>query len=379
MPATHRPRKQIQYPWRHDTSCRLLIDSERFIPVMLEAIQNARRYILLEMYLVESGHVTDHFIQAIREAAARGVHVYIILDAFGSIRFSQADRKRLENPLIEIATYHPFRWLQPQRYFARDHRKLLLIDGNVAYTGGMGFSDGVRISDTDHMPWHDIVIQSRGSVVSDWQHLFVMQWRHILHVSLDLPICSPQHSNQMTARLVYSQPARINTVLTNLRRHAAHAKYRVWIATAYFLPSWRLRRVLRNAVRRGVDVRILLPGQVTDNPVVRYASQRFYTHLLKAGVKIYEYQPRFMHAKAALGDDWVSIGSSNFDRWSRSRNLEANQEIIDKAFAGEVEIMFRHDFSNARQIMLKDWTARSLLQQWRERFWGTVEAWLNRE
>ncbi len=147
MPATHRPRKQIQYPWRHDTSCRLLIDSERFIPVMLEAIQDARRYILLEMYLVESGHVTDHFIQAIREAAARGVHVYIILDAFGSIRFSQADRKRLENPLIEIATYHPFRWLQPQRYFARDHRKLLLIDGNVAYTGGMGFSDVCDLPD----------------------------------------------------------------------------------------------------------------------------------------------------------------------------------------------------------------------------------------
>jgi phosphatidylserine/phosphatidylglycerophosphate/cardiolipin synthase-like enzyme len=127
-----------------------------------------------------------------------------------------------------------------------------------------------------------------------------------------------------------------------------------------------------------VDVRLLLPGPITDNPAVRYASQRFYLNLLKAGIRIYEYQPAFMHAKTTLVDDWASVGSSNFDRWSMARNLEANQEISDSKFSAALEKMFQQDFLQAEEITIDKWVQRPARQRWREYIWGMIEAWFDK-
>ena len=135
---------------------------------------------------------------------------------------------------------------------------------------------------------------------------------------------------------------------------------------------------MRAADERGADVRLLLPGPITDNPAVRYASQRFYTHLLKAGIRIYEYQSTFMHAKASLVDDWVTVGSANFDRWSIARNLEANLEINDTDLAGHMDEMFSEDFALSSEITLADWQHRPARQRWREKSWGIIESWLNK-
>jgi cardiolipin synthase len=366
------------FPWREDTRCKLLVDSDTFLPAMLGAIEAARHYILLEMYLVESGQVTTQIIDALLAAANKHVAIRIIFDDFGTRQLSSADRLKLTHPLIEIVYFHPFSLLRLPRNLIRDHRKLLITDGQTGFTGGVGFSDGIPTKDGSHSAWHDIVVQFKGKVVRDWQHVFINQWQYITHIELTLPTINPDANGHCPTRLVSSQPARINPIYGHLRQRAALARQRLWIATAYFLPSWRLRRVIRQAAARGVNVRLLLPGPITDNPAVRYASQRFYLGLLKAGIKIYEYQPTFMHAKTTLIDDWASVGSSNFDRWSMSRNLEANLEISDKEFATELEQMFQRDFSDSEEITLDAWTQRSTGQRWKEKIWGAIESWLDK-
>jgi len=365
------------FPWRDDTRCELLIDPRGFMPVMLESLRTARSYILLEMYLVESGTVTSKLADELVNAAERNVKVFIILDGFGARQLHHADRDRLQHPNIAVADYHPFRWLRLKKNLVRDHRKLLLIDGRFGYTGGIGLSDGIRMPDKSRLPWHDIAVRFEGAVALDWQQQFSELWKRISSELMDIPALRPPAARGCSTRLVGSQPTRSNAIYAHLRQRAALADTRVWIATAYFLPSWRLLRVLQQAARHGVDVRLLLPGTITDNPAVRFASQRFYARLLYAGVRIYEYQPRFMHAKAALIDNWVSVGSSNFDRWSMSRNLEANLEISDAAFADGIEQMLRQDFKDSEELTWEDWAQRPRKQLWREQLWGTIENWLD--
>jgi phosphatidylserine/phosphatidylglycerophosphate/cardiolipin synthase-like enzyme len=378
MTEHHPKRVSSVYPWRKDARCTLLVDPDTFIPALLHAISEAHNYILLEMYLVESGTTTTAFIDALVQAAEHGVSIYIIFDSFGARQLSNADRARLQHPGIEVTFYHPVRLWALRYLLVRDHRKLLLVDGRIGLTGGMGFSDGIDTGGEQLTPWHDTVVKFKGSVVADWQTMFILNWQNITSIELNLHTPNTRPNGQGRARLVSSQPARLNPIYGHLRQHAGLASERLWIATAYFLPSWRLRRAIRAAASRGVDVRLLLPGKITDNPAVRYASQRFYTGLLNAGARIYEYQPTFQHAKVCLVDDWISIGSSNFDRWSMARNLEANLEVIQQDFANNIAAMFKRDFADSTELSLDSWTERSRVQRWRERLWGAVETWLNK-
>jgi cardiolipin synthase len=331
------------------------------------------------MYLVESGTLTSEFIDALTDAAKRDVRIWIIFDSFGARELNDTDRSQLTGePNIAIAYYHPIRWARLRANLVRDHRKLLIADGIRGYTGGVGLSDGIRIDDESPRPWHDIAIEFCGEIVQDWQNLFARQWQQITHTEISIPQCGPKLTHGYSARLVSSQPTRVNAIYGHLRQQITHAQRRIWIATAYFLPSWRLRRVLQQAAERGVDVRLLLPGTITDNPAVRFASRGFYLRLLKSGVKIFEYEPTFMHAKLALVDDWTSTGSSNFDRWSMARNLEANQEIFSPQFAAELQQMLHKDLLDSAEITLKDWRNRPRGQRWREQVWGIVESWFDR-
>jgi phosphatidylserine/phosphatidylglycerophosphate/cardiolipin synthase-like enzyme len=180
----------------------------------------------------------------------------------------------------------------------------------------------------------------------------------------------------MPGRVTVTSALARQEIKRSLYSRARHAQQRLWIATAYFVPSRKLRRVLADADRRGVDVRLLLPGAYTDHPGVRHAGRRFYEGLLQAGVRIFEYQPRFLHAKTVLCDDWVSIGSSNLDRWNLRWNLEANQEVDDATFAQAVQSMFEEDFRQSVECRYEDWRRRPWYARWRERWWGRVDMWL---
>jgi phosphatidylserine/phosphatidylglycerophosphate/cardiolipin synthase-like enzyme len=365
--------------WRDGNQFRLLNDGDRFFPEMLAAIGRARHSVQLEMYLFSSGQVADRFIAALREAAARGVAVFLLLDDFGARGLHQAERRRLQHPCIQVVWHNPLRFGNFRRYLARDHRKLLLVDGELAFTGGLGISDEFDPPLPGARRWRDTVVEIRGPVVADWCRLFSDTWSRCSAVPA--PSCAAATGTAGEARgLVRASHGRGAGQMTrSLIAAALRARQRIWIATAYFIPSRRLRRVLRRRARHGLDVRLLVPGPVTDHPGVRHASRRYYARLLRHGVRIFEYQPRFMHAKMVLCDDWLSIGSSNFDRWNLRRNLEANQEIDDPHLASAARELFEADLVEAREILADEWRRRPWHERLLQWLWGRVELLLDRD
>ena len=175
-------------------------------------------------------------------------------------------------------------------------------------------------------------------------------------------------------RVAYADARQHRDILQSLVRAMNSGQRRIWLATPYFLPTWKVRRSLRRAAHHGIDVRLLLTGPRTDHPSVRYAGHRYYPRLLRAGVKIYEYQPCFLHLKMVLVDDWVSIGSCNFDHWNLRFNLEANLEALDPPLTAAVAASFERDFAQSLSIDLERWHARPLWKRVQQRLWG----WLDR-
>ncbi len=370
---------KYQFPKRDGNQFRLLIDGGQFYPAMLDAIGSARAYVLMEFYLFESGAVADRFIDALIAAATRGVAVYLLLDDFGAKGLLKQDRLRLEQGNVRLSYYNPVHYRRLHYNFFRDHRKLLLVDGEVAFTGGTGITDNFDPPRDTTLRWRETMIEIRGATVADWQTLFEENWRHCTDLILALPHTMAQHVmlNQRGRVVIANGPTRAE-IKRSLLNKAHHARRTLWIATAYFVPSWKIRRTLRSAARRGIDVRLLLPGEHTDHPAVRHAGRRFYYNLLSHGVRIFEYQPRFTHSKVLLCDDWTSIGSSNIDRWNFRWNLEANQEVEDPQFAALVHAMFTTDFASSREYHIDEWRARPWYRRMLEWFWGGVDIALER-
>ena len=380
------PERTYKFPWRLDNQFVTLVDSTTFFPRMLAAIDAARQYLLLEMYLVASGRVADRLIQAVLEAAERGTQVYMLLDDFGAQKLEQRDRAKLAHPNIQIVYYNPLPtystlhnlykivWQRIHHGLYRNHRKLLLVDGKIAFAGGAGITDEVDSPNAPEMRWRETIVEIQGPVVNDWQQLFTESWNSYAKHPLILPAVIPVSFTDGKPGRVTVNEARLRMgIQRSLLIHLKRARQRIWFATAYFIPSWSLRRRLKHAAKRGTDVRLLLTGPITDHPGARYASRRYYGKLLKSGIRIYEYRPRFFHAKTVLCDNWVTIGSCNFDRWNLQWNLEANQEIDDQDMAATVAAMFTEDFANSLEYTYSDWQQRSWRLRALEWFWRRVE------
>jgi phosphatidylserine/phosphatidylglycerophosphate/cardiolipin synthase-like enzyme len=303
--------------------------------------------------------------------------VCVLFDGFGALGFRRADRRRLLDAGVELRIFNPLRAGKGVANLLRDHRKLLLADGRLAYVGGAGLTDEFA-PDWPRGSWRELMLQIAGPVVSDWQRAFARTWRRC-GSELGLPEPSPCVADPQGApgRLALSE-ARQRSVLANgVLQRMDGAAIRVWIMSAYFVPSRRFRKALRRAARRGVDVRLLLPGPRTDHPWVRQAARRFYAKMLRNGVKIFEYQPSMLHAKMILCDDWVSIGSSNLDRWSFRWNLEANQEIASAPVADVAATLFIGDFAASQQISRRYWRERARLDRLRENIAGALDRLLD--
>ncbi|HEB98912.1 MAG TPA: phosphatidylserine/phosphatidylglycerophosphate/cardiolipin synthase family protein [Thiotrichales bacterium] len=366
-------------PWRDGNLFRLLPDGDRFFPAFLEAMDEARRFIWLELYLFESGRAAGEFISRLERARERGVSVHLLLDHFGAHGLVGADRDRLRASGIELAFYNPLSYGRLRRNLFRDHRKILVVDGEVAFTGGFGVTDEFY-APGDPLAWRETAVEIRGPLVADWQALFRANWSRWSDTLLpEPPSPPPSLPGGVRGRVTVSPPRKGQTgVKRSFQARVRHARERIYLATAYFVPSRRLRRHLMRAARRGVDVRLLLPGRHTDHPAVRLAGRRFYDRLLRAGVRIYEYQPRFLHQKVILCDDWASIGSSNLDRWNLRWNLEANQEVRDPAFAAEVKQMLETDLAESLEISPYPWARRTWGERLGEWFFGHLDRWLDR-
>ncbi|WP_295473947.1 phosphatidylserine/phosphatidylglycerophosphate/cardiolipin synthase family protein [uncultured Pseudomonas sp.] len=370
------------FPWREDNHFELLIDGPAFFPRMLAAIEGAEQQVDLELYLVEAGHCAEAVVAALVAAARRGVIVRCLFDGYGSQALGSRLRQRLTDSGVILRHYNPIRWRRGLRNLYRDHRKLLLVDKRLAVVGGTGVTDEFWEPHKPVSQWHEVMVEIRGPLVIDWQALFDRQF----HVNEQRTAWRPQDNFGLThlpkvpvagsglGRVAYADARQHRDILQSLVRALNSGQRRIWLATPYFLPTWRVRRSLRKAALRGVDVRLLLTGPRTDHPSVRYAGHRYYPRLLRAGVKIFEFQPCFLHLKMVLIDDWTSIGSCNFDHWNLRFNLEANLEAIDPQLTGQVVASFDKDFAHSREVTLADWKSRPLWRRVKQRVWG----WLDR-
>lgn len=369
----------FNFPWRESNRFELLVDGSKFFPVMLEAIRTSRQFVLLEMYLFNSGKVANRFIEALVDAAQRGALVYLLLDDFGAMGFAKKDRARLIQAGVNLSFYNPLHYGELRRNLFRNHRKLLVCDYQVAFVGGAGITDEFNPLMFGKKAWHEVMIQIQGANVADWCEVFKKTWEQWAQQVLELPTHSLLSSTGSQAgHVAVSGRFGSSEIQRAFVKRIHTSERRVWMATAYFVPSWKLRRALRFAARHEVDVRLLLPGSYTDHPGVRHAGRRFYARLLRAGVRIYEYQPRFLHAKVLLCDDWVSIGSSNVDRWNIRWNLEGNQEVEDSYFANQVQVLLQNDFLQSEEYLLDQWLNRSRFSRLQEWFWGNIDVWLER-
>ena len=369
--ADRKLRDAYRFPWRSGHRFRLLVDGSEFYTAMLERIAQAEHYVLLEMYLFESGRVADRFIEALSKAVAREVHVYLFLDAFGSLWLRKKDRQRLVDAGVNLAFYNPIKTLRLHRNLFRNHRKLMVVDGLVAYTGGAGITDAFDPGEQPDGYWHEAMIEVRGPNVADWETLFTESWQRWS----DAPLVTGPHGETPffpggpSGRVViHGHAMSPSEIMRSYVRHIRKAQKRVWLATAYFVPPWKLRRALRHGARRSVDVRVMLPGPHIDHPGIRHMSSRYYEGMMRNGIRVFEYQPRFLHAKVLLCDNWLSIGSYNADRWNYRWNLEANQELTDPTLTREITELFETDFAFCREFDYHAWRQRP----WYHRWWEDV-------
>ncbi|QEY59002.1 phosphatidylserine/phosphatidylglycerophosphate/cardiolipin synthase family protein [Pseudomonas sp. C27(2019)] len=372
------------FPWRAGNYFQLLIDGPAFFEDWLARIAAAERQIDIELYLVHSGNSADRVEVALMAAVQRGVRVRCLFDGFGSRGFRHEQRRRWMAAGIELRIYNPLRWTRGLQNFYRDHRKLLIIDQQVAYVGGAGLTDQFWQPDAPTSLWHEVMVRVQGPVVGDWQNMFDSQWSSCIARFFWKQNNSPKQeptqdspplpfSNIGKGRVAYAASTQHRNIQKSLLRAIKGAHQSVWLATPYFLPTWAIRRALRKAAVRGIDVRLLLTGRHTDLPPVRWAGQRYYPALLRKGVRIFEYQPRFLHLKMVMVDDWVSIGSCNFDHWNLRFNLEANLEARDTGLLEQVARSFEADFLESLEITDEVWRQRPLIQRFRQRLWGWMD------
>lgn len=366
-------KKAYQYHWRYNNTFKTLVDGANYFSEMLDEIKKAKYRILFEAYLFQSGSTADEFIQELGAAKKRGVEVFVLLDEYGSKGLNKHNKQELISNGINILDYNPVSFFRFGQSLKRDHRKLLIIDDEVAFIGGAGITDKFN-SDITPNYWHDVMLKIKGDIILDLTHSFNHIWNQ---QRTSFPINSiqkeviPKQEHSKSRVIVSSGPEK-NEIIRTIINHIRSSKKKVWLTSPYFISSWKVRRALRYAAKKGVDVRLIFPGAISDHKWVTYGIQRYYQRLLRANIAIYEFQPRFSHAKIILCDNWFTIGSSNFDRWNQFLNLDLNIEVINSEANNDIIKIFKSDFKNSKLIILNKWKARSLFQHTKEWIAGII-------
>jgi cardiolipin synthase A/B len=364
----------------------LLKNASATFPAMLAAIRGARDNINLEMYIFSEGQIGQMFANALIERAHHGVKVSVIYDSLGSLNTPTSFFNNMRSNGIALVAFNPLSPFEARHWSLRqlthrDHRKLLIVDGRTAFTGGINISDvyasGLRSSEPATPPayWRDTDIEVAGPAAAEFQKLFIHDWYHEGGIPLDQHRYFPKVSAQghQIVRVISSVPEQFSLIYVDFISAVVNSETNVFITDAYFTADRQMRRALRQAAQRGVDVRLLLPSQ-SDEPFIVSAQRAHYHGLLKAGVKIYEWSGKMLHAKTATIDGvWSSVGTSNLDWWSIARDNEVNAIILGHNFGDEMNLMFKNDLEDSQQIELVQWDQRSLLDRLREAFAELIE------
>lgn len=342
----------------------------QIFPAMLDAIRGARRSITFETYIYWSGRIGTTFAEAMAERARAGVKAHLILDAVGAGKIDAQALETMRVAGVEIERYHAPSWHTLDRMNNRTHRKLLVVDGRVGFTGGVGIADkwDGKAESTEH--WRDSHFRVQGPAVAEIQATFVDHWLAtrgvLLHGEDYFPDLAP--AGDMRAQMVRSsvEDGAESLHLMYLLSIAA-ARKSLLLANSYFVPDELTTAALVEARRRGVDVQIIVPGPEIDSAMARAASRRGWGPLLEAGIAIYEFQPTMFHCKVLVVDDlWTSVGSTNFDNRSFKLNDEANLNVLDGDLALRERATFERDKGRARRITLEEWRARPRSQRVKE-------------
>jgi cardiolipin synthase len=349
-----------------------LLNGDEIFPAMLEAIRSARKTITFETYIYWRGEVGHEFAEALSAKAREGVKVSVMLDWLGSNKMDQAMLDMMRQAGVRVERYHALHWYTLDKLNNRTHRKLLVVDGRVGFTGGVGIADEWKGHAQDANHWRDTHYRIEGPAVAEMQAAFLDNWMKVTGEVLDGPGYFPplESVGPLVAQVFKSsrESGAESTHLMYLLSVTAAARS-IDLEMAYFIPDDLALDAIVKALKRGVHVRLIVPGPITDAESVRKAGKASWGAILRAGAEIYEYQPTMFHCKVLVVDGlWSSVGSTNFDNRSFRLNDEANLNIYDRDFASQQETVFEQDLKRSRRVTLQEWENRS----WTEKAWEKV-------
>jgi cardiolipin synthase len=357
-----------------------LQNGDEIFPAMLATIRSARRSITFESYIYWSGRVGQEFAEALSERARAGVACHLLLDWMGSNKMDAEQLEKMEAAGVQIERYHPPRWYTLSKMNNRTHRKILVVDGTVGFTGGVGIADQWLGHAQSSEHWRDSHYRLEGPAVAHMQAAFMDNWlkthSEVLHGEGYFPALAP--AGEMQAQVFKSSAGEgsESVRLMYLLSMAAAARS-IRIANAYFVPDDLSVATLCETSRRGVRIEIIVPGGVTDEQVVGHASRARWGPLLEAGIAIYQFEPTMFHCKVMIVDEfWVSVGSTNFDSRSFRLNDEANLNVMDEAFAARQVEVFERDKSLSHRVTLEEWKKRPFSEKAADRVSGLLRSQL---
>jgi cardiolipin synthase len=369
----------------------LLVDGKATYAAMFEAVRNARDHINIETYIMED--IEDEggrkLADLLLEKQGEGVQVNLIYDSVGSYTTPATFFQRLRDGGIKVVEFNPINPLKSRgkwRLAKSDHRKIMIVDGKVAFTGGINISQVYSSSLSSRIegksaqaPWRDTDVQIEGPAVAELQRLFLDTWEKQKGPALSARnyFPDPKEEGHALVRALGSTPGEANRI-TFIMYVAAitFAENSLHMTNAYFVPDRQTVEALTEAARRGVEVKIILPG-TTDSSLAQFAGEYFYSGLLKSGVKLYKRRNALLHAKTLVIDGvWSTVGSTNMDFWSFSSNDEANAVILSRDFAVEMEKMFDRDLAESDEVRQEEWNKRPVFLKAREWFSHLFAHWL---
>jgi len=362
-------------PLRTGGTAQLLNNGKEYLPAMLEAFRGAQKTIDFSAYIWEKGQISDQFLAVFLERARAGVQVRVLLDGMGGMQAPSMDELKAAGG--KVVVFRPARWGKFTRFHKRNHRRAIVIDGTVAFTGGAAVADHWLGDAANEEQWRDTMVRVTGPLAQTLQSAFADIWAFASGEILEGPEFFPpaadtsvQEPGGMVHTGLASLPASdLHPLRLFIAQSFLSAQKRLYITTPYFVLDEEMRDVVAGRARAGVDVRILLPNDHTDAKLIRLTSHHYFEDLLAAGVKIYEYQPTMIHSKCIVVDGlWSVVGSANMDVRSIELNVENVLGIRDAAFAQALERTFQEDLKRAREVRLEEWRQRGT--------WAKVKEWV---
>ena len=355
-------------------------NGDEIFPAMLAAIRKAERTITFETYIYWSGAIGKEFADALSERARAGVSVHVLLDWVGSGKMDESELEAMKSAGVEVEKYRPLRWYTLSRVNHRTHRKLLVVDGKVGFTGGVGIADKWLGHAQDPEHWRDSHFRLEGPAVAQMQAAFMDNWlktqAKVLHGQEYFPALPPDGGSSAQ---VFKSSAREGSESVRLMYllSIASARRAIHLANSYFVPDDLSIETLVSARKRGVTIQLIVPGTKIDTELTRKASRSRWGKLLEAGVEFYEYQPTMYHCKVMIVDGlWVSVGSTNFDSRSFRLNDEANLNVLDPDFAAEQIRVFEEDKKKSKRMTFDAWKDRPFWEKVTERVAGLLRSQL---